>query len=172
MWLAGNSGDALLISALNRGTAYSIRMAKQVRRPQIPRFPGTAAEWRCRWQKGDVVKHPTRRAYTLPRGEERAEFPNRGVRPDTEERRGGSGGGNGGIVPRTGSCRVGRVGPSGRKITRARNQKRPGTSGGGRNPEGEASNRDSFRRKGTPNARHRVWEPNPPMGRLPKGSGP
>ena len=32
------------------------------------------------------------------------------------------------------------------KITRARNQKRPGTSGGGRNQEGEAVNRDSFRR--------------------------
>jgi len=38
------------------------------------------------------------------------------------------------------------VGPAARKITRARNQKRPGTSGGGRNQEGEASGRDSFRR--------------------------
>ena len=55
-----------------------------------------------------------------------------------EKRRGGSGCGNGGTFPRTGSRGIGRVGPSGSKITRARNTKRPGTSGGGRNPEGEA----------------------------------
>ena len=87
-----------------------------------------------------------------------------------------------GLFHAPGSRGVGRVGPSASKITRARNQKRPGTSGGGRNQEGEASNRDSFRRKGTPNAMYRVWEglppakrpgdPNPPMGRLPKGFGP
>ncbi len=64
----------------------------------------------------------------------------RGVWPDAEKRRGGSGCGNVGTFPRTGSRRVGRVGPSVSKITRARNQKRPGTSGCGRNQEGEASN--------------------------------
>ena len=36
------------------------------------------------------------------------------------------------------------------KITRARNQKRPGTSGGGRNQEGEALNR-------TPSVGIRLW---------------
>jgi hypothetical protein len=78
---------------------------------------------------------------------------------DAEDGRGGSGGGNGGTVPRTGSRGIGRVGPSVSKITRARKEKRPGTSGRGRNPEGEASKRDSFRR-------------NPLMGRLQNGFGP
>ncbi len=64
--------------------------------------------------------------------------------------RGGSGCANGGIVPGTGSRGVGRVGPSVRKITRARNQKRPGTSGGGRKQEGEALNR-------TPSVGIRLW---------------
>ena len=45
------------------------------------------------------------------------------------KRRGGSGGGNGGTFPRTGGRGIGRVGPSGRKITRARKKNRPGTSG-------------------------------------------
>jgi hypothetical protein len=70
----------------------------------------------------------------------------KGAKPDAEDRRGGSGGGNVGAFPGTGSRGVGRVGPSARKITRARKEKRPGTSGGGRKQEGEASNRDSFRR--------------------------
>jgi hypothetical protein len=75
------------------------------------------------------------------------------------KRRGGSGCGKVGACPDRVSRCIGRVGPSAGKITRARNQKRPGTSGGGRNPEGEASGRDSFRRS-------------PLMGRLPKGFGP
>ena len=90
------------------------------------------------------------------------------------KRRGGSGCGNVGTCPGTGRGRPlclpsqgdhrgsplqGRVGSSVSKITCARNQKRPGTSGRGRDREGEASNRDSFRR-------------NLLMGRLPKGFGP
>ena len=53
------------------------------------RFPGRAAERRCRSQKVDVIKQPTGRVNILPRGEERAEFPSRGVRPDAgkEKRR-------------------------------------------------------------------------------------
>ena len=80
-----------------------------------------------------------------------------GVPAMKTKRRGGSGCGDVGTFPRTASRGIGRVGLSVSKITRARNQKRPGTSGRGRNQEGEASNRDSFRR-------------NPLMGRLPKGS--
>ena len=63
-----------------------------------------------------------------------------GATPKRTKRRGGSGCGNGGTGPRPGSRGIGRVGPSVRKITRARNQKRPGTSGGGPKPEGEAPN--------------------------------
>jgi hypothetical protein len=79
------------------------------------------------------------------------------------QRRGGSGGGNGSVCSGIGGRGFGRVGCSGSaasvgslvrgragishrgvgssasKITRARNQKRPGTSGGGRNLEGEAA---------------------------------
>ena len=58
-----------------------------------------------------------------------------------EKRRGGSRCGNGETLPRPGSRCIGPVGPSGSKITRTRNQKRPGTSGGGRKPEGEALHR-------------------------------
>ncbi len=83
----------------------------------------------------------------------------------TTKRRGGSGCGNVGTFPRTGSRGVGRVGPSVSKITRARNQKRPGTSGGSRNQEGEALNR-------TPSVgiRPRRAAALRAMGRLQKGS--
>jgi len=57
------------------------------------------------------------------------------------KRRGGSGCGNGRTLPGTESRGSGRVGPSVSKITRARNRKRPGTSGGGRKQESEALNR-------------------------------
>jgi hypothetical protein len=70
--------------------------------------------------------------------------------PGKTKRRGGSGCGNIGAFPRTRSRGIGRVGPSGSKITRARNQKRPGTSGGGRKQEGEALNR-------TPSVGIRPW---------------
>ncbi len=70
--------------------------------------------------------------------------------PNRTKRRGGSACGNGGTAPRTGSRGIGRVGPSGSKITRARNENRPGTSGGGRNQEGEALDR-------TPSAEVRLW---------------
>jgi hypothetical protein len=70
--------------------------------------------------------------------------------PHAEKRRGGSGGGKVGACPRTVSRCTGRVGPSGSKITRARNRKRPGTSGGGENPEGEAV-------QATPSEGIRLW---------------
>jgi hypothetical protein len=66
----------------------------------------------------------------------------------TEWRRGGSGCGNGGTFPRTRSRGIERVGPSGSKITRARKKKRPGTSGGRRNQEGEALNQTASVGKG------------------------
>ncbi len=66
------------------------------------------------------------------------------------KRRGGSGCGNGRTLPGPGSRGIGRVGPSARKITRARNQKRPGTGGGGRKSESEARNR-------TPSVGIRRW---------------
>ncbi len=57
-----------------------------------------------------------------------------------KKRRGGSGCGNVEACSGRGGRRVGRVGPSVRKITRARNENRPGTSGGGRKWESEALN--------------------------------
>jgi len=103
------------------------------------------------------VREPSSCAKQRVAGDRPRSGPGDGAAPNRTKRRGGSGGGNGGTVPRIGSRGIGRVGPSASKITRARNQKTPGTSGGGRNPEGEAPNQDSFRR-------------NPPMGRLPGGS--
>ncbi len=76
--------------------------------------------------------------------------PGDGATAKRTKRRGGSGCGNVGTFPRTESRGIGCVGPSGSKITRARNQKRPGTNGGGRNQEGEALNR-------TPSEEIRLW---------------
>jgi hypothetical protein len=87
------------------------------------------------------------------------------------KRRGGSGGGNGSVCSGTASGCFGRVGCNGsrvsagsfvcgvddrslrgvgsavRKITRARKEKRPGTSGGSRNQEGEAVRSASVQRR-------------------------
>ena len=76
--------------------------------------------------------------------------PGREAGRDSDDGRGGSGSGNGGTFARTGSRGVERGGPSGSKITRARKEKRPRTSGRGRNPEGEARHR-------TPSAGIRLW---------------
>jgi len=72
--------------------------------------------------------------------------------PKRTKRRGGSGCGIESPRSGVGNRCFGRVGPSARKITRARNQKRPGTRGRGRgrSQEGEALNRSPSVGRGGP----------------------